>query len=59
MPLLGSVPLQPKLAELADGGQPVLVAQPESLAALALRAIADELVQKTAGRRVALPILRG
>jgi ATP-binding protein involved in chromosome partitioning len=59
VPLLGSVPLQPQLAELADAGRPVVVAQPESPAALALRGVADELVQKTAGRTVALPILRG
>ena len=59
VPLLGSVPLQARLAELADGGQPVIVAEPGSPAATALRGIAEALVQKTAGRRVALPILRG
>jgi ATP-binding protein involved in chromosome partitioning len=59
VPLLGSVPLQPQLAELADSGQPIVVAQPTSPAAAALRAIAEELLQKTAGRPVALPILRG
>ncbi|HEU5040409.1 MAG TPA: Mrp/NBP35 family ATP-binding protein [Gemmatimonadales bacterium] len=59
VPLLGSVPLQPQLAELADSGQPIVVAQPASPAAAALRAIAEELLQKTAGRPVALPILRG
>jgi ATP-binding protein involved in chromosome partitioning len=59
VPLLGSVPLQPQLAELADAGQPVLVAQPSSPAATALHGIAEALLEKTAGRRVALPILRG
>jgi ATP-binding protein involved in chromosome partitioning len=58
-PLLGSVPLQPELAALADAGQPVLIAQPESPAARTLRDIAETLQQKTAGRRAALPILRG
>jgi ATP-binding protein involved in chromosome partitioning len=58
-PLLGTVPLQPQLAALADAGQPVLIAQPESPAARSLRAIAKSLNQKTAGRGVALPILRG
>jgi ATP-binding protein involved in chromosome partitioning len=58
-PLLGTVPLQPQLAALADAGQPVLVAQPESPAARSLRDIAESLQQKTAGRGVALPILRG
>jgi ATP-binding protein involved in chromosome partitioning len=58
-PLLGSVPLQPQLAALADEGQPVLIAQPESAAARTLRDIAESLQQKTSGRGVALPILRG
>jgi ATP-binding protein involved in chromosome partitioning len=58
VPLLGSVPLQPRLAELADAGQPILVASPGSAAAASLREIADQLRQKTAGRGVALPILR-
>jgi ATP-binding protein involved in chromosome partitioning len=58
-PLLGSVPLQPQLAALADDGQPVLIAQPDSPAARSLREIAEILQQKTAGRTAALPILRG
>lgn len=58
-PLLGSVPLQPQLAVLADAGQPILIAQPESPAATSLRDIAEALQQKTAGRSVSLPILRG
>jgi ATP-binding protein involved in chromosome partitioning len=59
VPLLGSVPLQPDLAALADAGQPILVAQPDSPAAQSLREIAETLQQKTAGRTAALPILRG
>jgi ATP-binding protein involved in chromosome partitioning len=58
-PLLGSVPLQPQLAVLADAGQPILIAQPESPASGSLRDIAESLQQKTAGRSVSLPILRG
>jgi ATP-binding protein involved in chromosome partitioning len=59
VPLLGSIPLQPQLADLADAGRPVIVAQPESPASAALRGVAEELQQRTAGRTVALPILRG
>ena len=59
VPLLGSIPLQPGLAELADAGRPVLDVEPESPAALALRAVSEELRRKTAGRSMALPILRG
>ena len=59
VPLLGSIPLQPRLAELADQGRPIVDAEPESPAALSLRAVAEELRRKTAGRTMALPILRG
>jgi ATP-binding protein involved in chromosome partitioning len=57
-PLLGSIPLQPRLAELADAGQPILIAGPDSPAAASLRDIAQQLRHRTAGRGVALPILR-
>ncbi len=57
--LLGSVPLQPRLAELADAGRPILAAEPESAAASELQAVAEQLQRKTAGRVAALPILRG
>ena len=59
VPLLGSVPLQPGLAALADEGQPILIAQPDSPAANSLRDIAEQLQRKTAGRTMALPIMRG
>jgi ATP-binding protein involved in chromosome partitioning len=59
VPLLGSVPLQPQLAALADAGQPILIAQPDSPAAMSLRDIAEILQRKTAGRGMALPIMRG
>jgi ATP-binding protein involved in chromosome partitioning len=58
VPLLGSVPLQPHLAEQADAGLPVLSASPDSPAAQSLRRIAAELRRMTAGRSAALPILR-
>jgi len=57
--LLGSIPLQPRLAELADSGRPILVAEPESAAAAELQGIAEQLQRKTAGRTAALPIMRG
>jgi ATP-binding protein involved in chromosome partitioning len=58
-PLLGTVPLQPRLAELADAGQPILVAEPDSPAATSLRSITEDLQQKAARPGVPLPILRG
>jgi len=57
--LLGSIPLQPRLAELADAGRPILVAEPESAAAGALQSVADQVQRRTTGRPVALPIMRG
>jgi ATP-binding protein involved in chromosome partitioning len=57
--LLGSIPLQPRLAELADAGRPILVAEPESAAAAELQGVADQLQRKTAGRSAPLPIMRG
>jgi len=59
VPLLGSVPLQPGLAELADAGRPIVEAEPESAAATSLRSVAESLQRQTAGRTMALPILRG
>jgi ATP-binding protein involved in chromosome partitioning len=59
VPLLGSIPLQPRMAELADRGQPVLVAEPESPAASGLLAIAKEIDATMRGKSVSLPILRG
>ena len=59
VPLLGSVPLQPGLAELADGGKPIMLAAPDSPAAAALRSAADRVREELGGRSVALPILRG
>jgi len=58
VPLLGQVPLQAGVADLGDSGAPVIVAQPDSPAAIALREVA-EAVRKRAGRTVSLPILSG
>ena len=58
VPLLGRVPLDPLLRECGDAGEPLLVAAPESSSALALRAIADEVVALERGSIVkSLPVL--
>lgn len=59
VPFLGSVPLQPGIAQEADRGRPVLVADPDSPASARLREIAETLRQEAALRGTALPILRG
>ncbi len=43
LPLLGQVPLQPRVLEAADRGQPIVVADPESSAARALRGVAERI----------------
>jgi ATP-binding protein involved in chromosome partitioning len=59
VPLLGSVPLQPGLAEAADVGRPVIAAAPGSPAATALREIAARVQEAVAATPAALPILNG
>ncbi len=58
-PLLGQVPLQPGLTQLADAGRPIVTAEPKTPAAVALQGVAETLQEKLAGRSFALPILRG
>jgi ATP-binding protein involved in chromosome partitioning len=58
VPLLGQIPLQARMPDLGDSGTPVVIADPESPAAQALRKVADE-IRKRAGRSLSLPILTG
>src|SRR5438445_312570 len=48
VPLLGEVPLQAQLADLADTGRPIVAAQPDSPAARALDAIARRVADALA-----------
>src|SRR5579864_8804803 len=57
VPLLGQVPLDVRLREGGDAGVPLVLAEPDSPAALALRKIADELGARgrgLAGRQLGL-----
>jgi len=56
VPLLGQVPLQAGMAELADRGEPIVISQPESPAGLALRELARTVVTRTTGLSPAVPI---
>ncbi len=49
VPLLGSVPIDPRVREGGDTGQPIVIADPDADAAIALRAIAAKLKAKTRG----------
>ncbi|MBI1967964.1 MAG: Mrp/NBP35 family ATP-binding protein [Gemmatimonadetes bacterium] len=55
VPLLAQVPLQAGLPDLADTGRPIVVAEPESAAALALDELAKRVATKLAGKAAALP----
>ncbi len=47
VPLLGRIPLQAGMAGLADKGQPVVVAEPESPASKALAEVAEQVVNQS------------
>ena len=55
VPLLGQVPLDPRLREGGDAGVPIVLSAPESPAAVALAGVADRLgpAAARAGRRAA------
>ncbi len=59
VPLLGKVPLQARMADLADDGKPIVLAEPDSPAAKALAQMAKEVEAKVGGKKVRLPILTG
>ncbi len=59
IPLLGRIPLQPGLPDDADLGRPIVLAQPGSPAATALRDIAQRVVEEVAGLEVTLPTVKG
>ena len=50
VPLLGQVPLQAQMANFADAGKPIVVAEPSSPAAVALRDIARRVAAQLAAR---------
>jgi ATP-binding protein involved in chromosome partitioning len=49
VPLLGQVPMDPRLRESGDAGVPLLVAEPDSPAALVLAKIAENLADRSRG----------
>jgi len=56
VPLLGQIPLQAGMAELADRGTPIVVGEPDSPAAVALTELARAVTTRVAGLSPALPI---
>ncbi len=57
--LLGRIPLQARMADLADEGKPVVVADPDSPAAKALAEFTEQVIDRAGGKSVALPIITG
>jgi ATP-binding protein involved in chromosome partitioning len=60
VPLLGQIPLDPKLREGGDSGVPLVLSDPDCEASRAIRAIADQLaVRKVslAGKRLGLSVV--
>ena len=46
VPFLGEVPIDPRVVVGGDSGQPIVVSQPESVAAVAFKEIARQIVQQ-------------
>ena len=58
VPLLGQIPLDPRLRECGDAGEPAVLAAPGSEGAAAIVAVADEVVARRPGSiSRALPVL--
>ncbi len=49
VPLLGQIPLDPRLRETGDAGTPLVLADPTSPASIVLRGIADRLATRSRG----------
>lgn len=49
VPLLGQIPLETRLRECGDAGTPIVLADPDSASATALRAVADRLTTRARG----------
>jgi ATP-binding protein involved in chromosome partitioning len=58
VPLLGQIPLVTALREGADNGRPIMATDPDSEASLALRAVADRIVDELAPTRRYHPELK-
>ncbi len=57
VPLLGQIPLQAGMTELADAGKPIVIGEPDSPAAQAFQAVAAGVREKIGGKSVKLPII--
>jgi ATP-binding protein involved in chromosome partitioning len=58
VPLLGSVPLTMPLREHADGGEPLVLAQPDDPASVAIHQVARGLIAMTPLQLPTLPVMQ-
>jgi len=57
VPLLGQIPLDTRVREAGDAGEPIVLTDPDAPAAVALRAVADRIAvrrESIAGRSLGL-----
>lgn len=59
VPLLGQVPLQPGIVQYADRGLPIVVAEPQSVAAAVLAEVARKVSAAVRSAAPRVPVLRG
>ncbi len=57
VPLLGQIPLQAGVPNLADQGQPIVLAEPQSPAGVALTELAKNVAEQLSAKSVTLPIV--
>lgn len=57
VPLLGRIPLQARMANLADEGRPIVIAEPESPAAVALKELTHRVTQEAEKSVVSQPTI--
>ncbi len=50
LPLLGQVPVDPRIQEGGDTGRPIFAAEPDAKAARAIRAISEQVVARLEAR---------
>jgi len=59
VPLLGQIPLQAQMADLADEGEPIVVAAADSPAAKAFVSVAKAVKARIGAKSVSLPVISG
>ena len=57
-PVLGKIPLNPAARVGGDGGDPIVVSDPDSVLAQRFKEVAGKLAQRVAMKQFALPILQ-